>query len=106
MEIETGTTSRRAFLKGAALGAAGIASVGMLGACSPKAASPSEDEGKEQSSGSEQARLDKYSSGRDWLGAPPEISDNQIAETKTYDIVVVGSMQVRRLRLPPRKQAA
>ena len=91
MEIQAGTTSRRTFLRGAALGAVGLASAGMLGACSPKEPSTSEGKEEAQSDGSGQARLDKYSSGRNWLGAPPEISDDQITETKEYDIVVVGS---------------
>ena len=65
--------SRRDFLKGAAAGAAGIAATGLFGASA--FAMDAED-----------FRKDPI----DWLGVEPEIAEADIAETLTYDAVVIG----------------
>jgi succinate dehydrogenase/fumarate reductase flavoprotein subunit len=65
--------SRRDFLKGAAAGAAGIAASNLFGVTA--FAKDAED-----------IRKDPI----DWLGVEPEIAEADIAETLTYDVVVIG----------------
>ena len=66
--------SRRDFLKGAAAGAAGIAATSLFG-------------GAAFAQDAEDFRKDPI----DWLGAEPEIAEADIAETLTYDAVVIGA---------------
>lgn len=78
---------RRSFLKGTALGAAGLAGVGLMGACSPSQASP-DDQGAAQ-------RADQTGSGSEARGASivereADIADS-VEETKECDIVILGS---------------
>ncbi|HHV34024.1 MAG TPA: FAD-dependent oxidoreductase [Syntrophomonadaceae bacterium] len=72
--------SRRSFLKGAAIGTAGIASVGMLAGCGPK-----EDKQKTPADGD--AAKKTYS----WETPPKEIAASEIKETVEADVVVVGA---------------
>ncbi|HHV34023.1 MAG TPA: FAD-dependent oxidoreductase, partial [Syntrophomonadaceae bacterium] len=73
--------SRRSFLKGAALGTAGIASVGMLAGCGPK-----EKDQKTSADG------DGDKTGKASFETPPaQIPDSEIKETVDADVVVVGA---------------
>jgi len=74
--------SRRSFLKGAALGTAGIAMTGVLGACAPASNESSTTESKE-----DVATVSKYP----WLGKEPEIVDSEVEATTTVDVIVVGA---------------
>ena len=65
--------TRRDFLKGAAAGAAGLAASSLFGATA--FAQDAEDFRKEPI---------------DWLGVEPDIPEADIAETLTYDVVVIG----------------
>jgi hypothetical protein len=88
--------SRRDFLKKSALGAAGIAAMGVLGGCGSTAASgsatpePTTLETVTPVADSSADRVKGYCGPGDWLGEKPEISDSQISETYDYDIVVLG----------------
>jgi succinate dehydrogenase/fumarate reductase flavoprotein subunit len=93
-EYESGL-SRRGFLKSTAIGAVGLASVGILSACTP-AETPS---GSDTPSGSgSNATASQTAGGQaygviaagDWLGEPPTINSSSIAETIEADVVVVG----------------
>lgn len=76
MKAKVNGLSRRDFLKGAATGAAGIASIGIMGGCSPKVATPAP-------AGSEAA-----ATSADWLGEEPVI--DTVAETVESDVIVIG----------------
>ena len=86
--------SRREFLKGASAGAIGLASIEIMGGCAPKQAAtelaPASTEGNVESNALSTKQLPGYSSSIDWLGKPPEIADEDIAETIEVDVVVVG----------------
>jgi succinate dehydrogenase/fumarate reductase flavoprotein subunit len=69
---------RRAFLKGAALAGAGVVAAGALVACEPT--DPETPSGSQESSDA---------ATRPWETKPKTITD--IAETKDYDIVIVGA---------------
>ncbi len=90
-------TSRRTFIKGAAAGLAGVASMGLLSSCQPTSPDDANADAKVGSSATTPAAsssglpLNGYASGIDWLGAKPEISDDMISETRTYDVVVIGT---------------
>lgn len=75
--------SRRSFV---GLGAAATAAAALtsLAGCAPSTSDPSENEDASQSAESGQAV-------EDWVGADPEIADEDIAETVEYDVVVVGA---------------
>lgn len=77
MKAKSNGLSRRDFLKGAATGAAGIASIGIMGGCAPKVATPAP-------AGSEAAAA----TSADWLGEEPVI--DTIAETVESDVIVIG----------------
>lgn len=81
---ETSTMNRRGFIKGMAASALGIGAVGMLGACSGKPQSSST--ANEPTGTSSQ---NASASGPSWKNPPAPIAD--IAETKDYDVVVVGA---------------
>lgn len=65
--------SRRDFLKGAAMGAVGVAGMGMLGSASAA-----------------EAEAASESLWPDWLGEPPVISDDEIIAEYDTDILVIG----------------
>lgn len=80
--------TRRNFLKGAA-------SVGIVGAAAGLAGcAPAQNGASAQGSSSEGSpaftRPTGYICDEDWLGAAPEIADSDIAETKSFDVVIVG----------------
>ncbi|BAK44018.1 FAD-binding protein [Eggerthella sp. YY7918] len=82
--------SRRSFLKGAA-------SVGIVGAAAGLAGcAPSSSGGDAKAGGDAGAapaasqRVPGYICDENWLGEAPAIADGDIAETKTFDVVVVG----------------
>lgn len=83
--------TRRNFLKGAASAGLVGAAAGLVG-CAP-AASGGTDAAKgdaAQASGTEFVRPTGYICDEDWLGTAPEIADADIAETKSFDVVIVG----------------
>ncbi|NTW71681.1 MAG: FAD-binding protein [Eubacteriaceae bacterium] len=69
--------SRRDFLKGAAVGTAGIAVSGLLGACSL---------------GETTKTTDQTTSGQlPWLGDEPKISDRKVEKGISVDVIVIGA---------------
>ena len=78
--------SRRSFLTGAAATGAAAATMG-LAACSPS--SSTSDAGSSASSDDATSTSTSSSSG-DWLGADPGITDDDVTEEVTADVVVVG----------------
>ena len=84
--------SRRNFLKGAATvaGVGGLAALGLTG-CSPQqSAADVQASGGEGSSSAGSDRVSGYCGPGDWLGEAPAIADGDIAEEKTFDVVVLG----------------
>lgn len=76
--------SRRDFLRAAGFGAAGAASMGIVGcAPQPKEAAPAE--------GAKDAGAPLADTSADWLGAAPEIADDDVAEHLECDVLVVGA---------------
>lgn len=74
------STTRREFLKNAALAAgAGTLAAGATTALADEATGQAQAVGQNY-----------YSTAVSWLPEKPEIADDQIAETKSYDVVVVG----------------
>ena len=91
--------TRRSFLAGLA-GAGALATVGLAG-CAPKAAGEgTEGKGNAGSEGAAGAVADNslvaVDNGSaaitvDWLGAPPEVAESDITETKDTDLLIVGA---------------
>lgn len=85
--------NRRNFLKGAAV-AAGASAVAAMTGCAPakskEAAPASEDTLAETGSLAAGETVAGTICTEDWLGAMPEISDDQVSETVDVDIVVLG----------------
>ncbi len=87
------TISRRNFLQGAGVTAAGIAAAGALAGCSASTSdstSTSSDSTTSAYTGNEGKTMGEVL-GAGWLGDEPEISDDEISETKTADIIVCGA---------------
>lgn len=91
--------SRREFLKGAAAGAVGLASVGVWGACT-KEESEAAGSAEESASGTaaENAETaaasmadEEKTGASDWLGAEPEIDEADVVKTYETEVLVVGS---------------
>mgnify|MGYP002572343102 FL=1 len=80
-----GTLNRRSFVKGAALGAAGLVAGGALAACSPQADAPKSESDAAQATATNSAE-------QQWSFeiAPEPIADADIKETVESDVVVVG----------------
>lgn len=77
---KSGGFTRRTFIKGAALGTAGLASAGLLAGCG---------QGEEGSSSSPQSAVD---AGKPAFMQPPApIADSEIKETMNTDVVVCGA---------------
>lgn len=74
--------SRRSFLKGSVLAAAGAASAGALVSCSPKPNSKTSDAGNTAESASENPL---------WLGEAPQIDEADVVNTYEADAIVVGA---------------
>lgn len=74
--------SRRNFLGGAAAAGA-LAALGLAG-CAPKAAEP-------KAEAAESAAGEGAQASADWLGSAPEISESDIKETKTTELLIVGA---------------
>lgn len=108
------TISRRDFIKGAAAGAIGVATMGLLGACSdeggattsaaastsgvtesttvPNSSQPTTVAAEtETSSASVEEMPVVSSSDLEWLGEEPVISDAEISETLETEVLVVGA---------------
>lgn len=79
MENNGGCT-RRSFLKGAGLSAAGLATAGMIG-CSPASGTTSAEGGASSGTASKRSS---------WRDAPEPIADGDIAETADCDVLVIG----------------
>lgn len=75
--------SRRSFLRGAAVGSVGVASIGLLGGCVPRT-------GDDASGGSESGSALASSAESSWKTAPEPVSDDAIAATYEADAIVVG----------------
>ncbi len=74
--------SRRNFLVGAGVAAAGVAAVaGLAGCSSEESSSGSSESGGDSSSGSSD----------DWLGEPPDVTVDDCVDTIETDVLVVGS---------------
>ncbi|KUG05433.1 fumarate reductase flavoprotein subunit [hydrocarbon metagenome] len=76
-ELKKVAVSRRSFLKGATVGAVGIASMGVLGGCAPQT--------------SESEKAPGPTEGSDWLGQAPVINDADCTETVDTEVLVVGA---------------
>lgn len=70
---------RRSFLKGAALGVAGIGVSGFAAGCAPTEGAPSSGDASEATAGPS------------WTAKPAAIDASKIVETKDVDVVVVGA---------------
>lgn len=88
--------NRRNFLKGSAVVASGAALAGLAG-CAPATGGSAASEGALPSTSAEAAGAVAPGTlvagticGEDWLGAMPEIADDQVSETVDVDIVVLG----------------
>ena len=89
-EAKKGLT-RRSFIAGAGAAAAAVAATGLAG-CSPSAGSSSSKSSSSTSSSSSNLSSDLYAGNNgtpSFLNAPDPIKD--IAETKEYDVVVIGA---------------
>lgn len=86
--------SRRDFLKKAAIGAAGVAAAGVLGACT---ATPTEAPVEQSATPAPAAETPAPESAApaaestDWLGVEPSIADADIKEELEADVVIVGA---------------
>lgn len=91
--------SRREFLKGAAAGAVGLASAGVLGACAKEesgtagSAETSASAAASKSSETSAAAMadEEKTESADWLGAEPEIDEGEVVQTYETEVLVVGS---------------
>ncbi len=77
--------SRRSFITGAALAAAGAGMVGLTGCGSPKAEAEALEDGVVYGTSSDGGAVLKF------LVKPDPITDAQIKETKDFEVVVVGA---------------
>ena len=74
------TVSRREFLKGAALSAAGLAAAGLLAGCS-----------SENKDASQQPSPTEAPAASDWLGKAPEFKESDFVKTYETDVLVIGA---------------
>lgn len=74
------TVSRREFLKGAALSAAGLAAAGLLAGCS-----------SENKDASQQPAPTEAPAASDWLGKAPEFKESDFVKTYETDVLVIGA---------------
>jgi hypothetical protein len=89
MDEEKKGVSRRKFLKGAAVGAAGVAAMGGLVGC----ASDGNDSGSKDSSGRGVMTAEEYEKTKWSFEIMPEeypLPDNKIKTTITHDYIVIG----------------
>lgn len=80
---DTQKCTRRNFLKGAGIGAAGLAAAGMFG-CAPSAPATSD------SSDSAAGTAGSSAPASSWRTAPEPIAEDSIAETADCDVLVIG----------------
>lgn len=93
-EINAAGISRRSFIKGAAAGALGIATAGIMSACSPTEAPavantpapPAADSTPTVTPAPEAPKADTG-----WLGAEPVISEGDITESIDTEVLIIGS---------------
>ena len=79
--------SRRNFLKGVALGTAGLAGAGLIAGCSPQDGMPSVGVAPDGSAKTASAESGIPS----FFDAPEPIGDDKIAETLDADVLVIGA---------------
>lgn len=84
--------SRKDFIKGLAVSAAGVTAMGVLGACGTgtAAASPTEAATETTMTPVETA-VPAEDSGGNWFGAAPEIDEDEIKDTLSTEVLVVGA---------------
>lgn len=80
---------RRLFLKGAVGAGLAGATMGLIG-CAPKTDESDKTTAAVSGDAATAVRPTGYMCDEDWLGTAPEIADADIAETKSFDVVVVG----------------
>lgn len=80
--------TRRSFLVGAA-GAGALGALGLAGCAPQTSASKAEDASVSGQAGGS-SRPQYYLCDEDWLGTAPGIAEADIAETKSFDVVIVG----------------
>jgi fumarate reductase flavoprotein subunit len=99
MAESEGGVSRRTFLSGAAIGAAGLAVAG-LAACTPTDTPPAGGSGSSGTASSaggttlDTAKYPALADSRnpiDWLGTPPDVKPEDCVETVEADVVVIGA---------------
>lgn len=91
---EKTNTSRRDFLRGAALVGAGMLGAGALAGCQPSTGgggSASGTGGAAAAAGGTGSRVPGYCGPGDWLGTAPEIAEADIIETIEADVVILGN---------------
>lgn len=79
--MESYALNRRTFLKGVGASALGLGGAAALAACSPQPSSNDQTASAEQGSSA---------AANDWLGAEPEVSEDEVVETIDADVVVCG----------------
>ncbi len=88
MSSNGSTTSRRDFLKGAALTSAALAGASFLSACS---SGTSSENVSSDSATADSGRVTGYCGPGDWLGEAPAVADSQITDTIDVDVVILGN---------------
>ena len=83
------SVSRRSFLKGVAGAGLVGATAGLIG-CSPQKDTTGASAPEPGAASEPIAVPEGYVCSEDWLGAAPDIADSDIAETRSFDVVVVG----------------
>ncbi len=81
--------SRRDFLKGTAVGIAGVTVAGVVTGCAPKYTEPSSGQGADEVSGASEA-VHTGGVNADWLGKAPVIPESEIKETVESEVVIIG----------------
>lgn len=98
-KTQDAAVSRRSILKGAAVGAVGVAALGLTG-CGSDGGSATVNtnnnnngttDNNNNTSTTTSTRLTGYSGEGDWLGTKPSVSDSDVTETVSVDVLVLGA---------------
>ena len=84
MDESTTSFSRRSFLRGAGIGAAALATTGMLGGCAPSQG------GGATATASDSTATGSIANAAAWRTAPEPVADADITETEDCDVLVLG----------------